>query len=643
MRCVQTQGWLAIGLMGLLMAAPAGIAQAEGPSDYDDFSELDLESLLGQTITTASKYEQKVSESPVAATVITAEEIAASGARSIPEVFYLVPGLDVIQTTSSSYDVSARGLNKEGSNTMLVMVDGRAVYLDLYGITTWDQLSISLEDIRAIEVILGPGSVMYGANAFSGVINIITFSAGEKPGLSARVMASDLGEAYGSVRLGGSHGDTAWKLNSACDRSEDWTTDEQETRICRFEGNLTHQLAGDATVAVSGGLTSGESRMRPTGDEIGSRGTSSFLRADYHRGNLEARWYTNIVDADLLSRSLIFVGDAHLTSRMHDFEVRHASRAPGNNYLIYGGTYRHQRTRYSLQEGQVKTDIYAGFVHDEWRPSAGLALSAGVRYDYHPQVGGHWAPRGAIVFSPHPDHTLRASYSKAFRDPSYIETEWRAEIEVMPGLIQVVRGDPANQSETIESVEIGYQGLVARNVLLRLAVFRNDMNGLIDVETIATYPPPLPPGIPAETVFQNLHAWDALGGEMALQIEAKPWLRISGSYSYVSVKDADTGQHRDTAPEHHARLALTVKPATGHQVQFVGRFRSAPALASVNQGLAESGLEDQALVDVFWNILGDDRHRLTFGVTNLFDERVRDSLNGIEHRRRVLMSMSMDF
>ena len=627
-------------MLGALV--PPGTARAEQPSDYADFNELDLESLLDQTITTASKYEQKVSESPVAATVITAEEIAASGARNIPEVLDRVPGLDVIQTTSSSYDVSARGLNKEGSNTMLVMIDGRAVYLDLYSITPWGQLPVSLEDIRAIEVVLGPGSVMYGANAFAGVINIITFTADEKPGNTARVMASDRGEAYGSLRHADRRGNLSWKLTSACDRADSRETNELETEICRFSGSVAHDLGDDGQVALSAGVTGGKIALVPSGTRLQSRGNISFVRADYRQGGLEARWYLNSVGADLVSPGLFADAEARLSSRLHDFEIRHSSQVGTQHFLLYGGSYRHQRTAFDNENGDVKTDSYAGFIHDEWRAGTRLTVSAGVRYDHHPQVGGHWAPRGGLVFKPHPEHALRLTFSRAYRDPTYVETYWRTEFEMLPGYPQVIRGDRDIQSETISALELGYQGLVVPDVLLQVAVFRNDMDDLISPVPQAFYPPPLPAGVATETVFENAYSWTATGGEFGVQTDPWTWLRLGGSYAYVWLVDADTDEQQGDAVEHHARIAATLQPGGGHRVQLVGRYRSAPPRPGDSFRDDAPDVEDQFLVDFTWS-LGADHRRLVLGAQNIFDERVRDSVNGIEHRRRILMSLAVDF
>ena len=89
---------------------------------------------------TASKREQKVSEAPVSTVVITEEEIRESGATSLPDLLRFVPGIDVMTTTLTNFDVSARGMNEISANTMLVLIDGRSVYSDFYGVVRWATL-----------------------------------------------------------------------------------------------------------------------------------------------------------------------------------------------------------------------------------------------------------------------------------------------------------------------------------------------------------------------------------------------------------------------------------------------------------------------------------------------------------------------
>ena len=142
--------------------------------------------LLNPTQSTASKMEEDVFQSPLATTVITADELKKSGARSIPEALKLAPGFIVREKTNGNYDVHIRGndfiapgsdLSNSVNSTTLVMIDNRPVYNSFLGATFWENLPISVNDIDKIEIIYGPSAALYGPNAVSGVIHLITKKA----------------------------------------------------------------------------------------------------------------------------------------------------------------------------------------------------------------------------------------------------------------------------------------------------------------------------------------------------------------------------------------------------------------------------------------------------------------------------------
>ncbi|NJK85337.1 MAG: Plug domain-containing protein [Bacteroidales bacterium] len=142
-----------------------------------------LEYFLNKDVTSASKRAEKSIHSPLSTTVISKEEIEASGATSIPEALRLVPGMIVREKTPGNYDVHIRGNDNVPPKNMflysenmmsLVMIDNRPVYNYSFGGTFWETLPVDLNDVERIEVIRGPSSALYGPNAVNGVINIIT-------------------------------------------------------------------------------------------------------------------------------------------------------------------------------------------------------------------------------------------------------------------------------------------------------------------------------------------------------------------------------------------------------------------------------------------------------------------------------------
>ena len=124
--------------------------------------------------------------------VLSSDTIAASPAQNYGDLLRSVPGVNVIQTSARDVNLTSRQGTSTLSNSQLVLVDGRSVYLDFFGIVLWDFLPTNLSDVKQIEVIRGPASAVWGANAVTGVVNIVTKSPREAPGTTGSISAAGL-------------------------------------------------------------------------------------------------------------------------------------------------------------------------------------------------------------------------------------------------------------------------------------------------------------------------------------------------------------------------------------------------------------------------------------------------------------------
>src|SRR5580693_6098212 len=174
--------------------------EAGGSSGASDLGDASLEDLMNIEVTTVSKKEQKLSQTPAAIYVITQEDIRRSGMTSIPDLLRMVPGLQVTQIQGGAWAITARGFNDQYAHKLLVMVDGRSVYSPLDGGVTWEEQDTLLEDIERIEVIRGPGATLWGANAVNGIVNIITKAAKDTQGALVTAGVGDQGQALGGAR-----------------------------------------------------------------------------------------------------------------------------------------------------------------------------------------------------------------------------------------------------------------------------------------------------------------------------------------------------------------------------------------------------------------------------------------------------------
>lgn len=137
----------------------------------EDLSKESLETLMNTQVTSVSKKVRKLSQTAAAVFVITQEDIRRSGLTSIPELLRMVPGLSVARLDSNKWSITSRGFSGRFADKLLVLIDGRTVYSELFSGVWWDTQDLILEDVERIEVIRGPRGMFYGVNAVNGVIN----------------------------------------------------------------------------------------------------------------------------------------------------------------------------------------------------------------------------------------------------------------------------------------------------------------------------------------------------------------------------------------------------------------------------------------------------------------------------------------
>lgn len=181
------------------------------------------EMLLNKDVTSASKKAESSFDSPLSTTVLSYDEIIASGARNIQEALRLVPGIIVREKTNGNYDIHIRGNNNipdesltvYTENTMaLVMINSRPVYNSINGGTFWESLPVDFADIDRIEVVRGAASALYGANAVTGVINIITKTPdSEDIQVFGHAQGGNLGSYMGSLSVGQNVGNFGFRVS----------------------------------------------------------------------------------------------------------------------------------------------------------------------------------------------------------------------------------------------------------------------------------------------------------------------------------------------------------------------------------------------------------------------------------------------
>jgi outer membrane receptor for ferrienterochelin and colicins len=268
-----------------------------------------LQDLFGQPVTTSVVgTPQRVRDVPADMEIITADDIRRSGAIDIPGILSHVTGLDVERWTNLGADVSVRGYDGPDTPRLLVLINGRQVYLDIYGLTDWAALPVELIEIRQIEIVKGPNSALFGFNAAAGVINIITYNPVFDTMNTAKVSFGSQGyrdgSAVGTVRFGNT---LALRLSAGGTLSDDFDTiraiaasQNIPDRITRshlgadahWQINATSEAELEATYGADGRLAE-TSVWLPAFQETQNHSLSGRYTADTIAGIVTANAYTN--------------------------------------------------------------------------------------------------------------------------------------------------------------------------------------------------------------------------------------------------------------------------------------------------------------------------------------------------------------
>lgn len=561
--------------IGLSAPVQAGVpAQDSGDSIQEAQLSEELELMKEEeTVSIASRYEQPISQAPSNVYVITDEDIRQSGATDIPTILRRIPGIEVMQTTGADLNVSARGDNQLFANKMLVMVDGRSIYVDAQGIVFWKMLPVTLPEIKRIEVLKGPASSVYGFNAFDGVINIITKSPEEIKGTTLQFGGGGLGTISSAAIQAGTVGNMGYRLSIGHDQNQEWRNhDALALRANRFNGLTEYKISQEGVLKLSGGIVDSNRSDGPIVDTTLSSAKPSlgYTYLGYERPDFFIRgfWtqYSDTFDINPVTAldNLFTITDSHgfrpsnFQTNTYNAEMQHTMAVGATNHMIYGVNYRNNTIKANYLSQFGNENRLGLYVQDEWQITETLTITGGLRYDLDTFINPTVSPRGAVVYRPHPDHSFRGSITVAYRPPTVIETFFNSVTTTNPPLPPsntFVRGSPNLSPEEIISYEAGYQGWYLKHRLrIRTDLFFNHISDLIG-------------GFNANvnTVVNNNSgaSADIYGGEAGADFLITRWLSGFANYSYQEIGQSFTGTIQRAAPRFKWNVGLRGEWANG--------------------------------------------------------------------------------
>jgi iron complex outermembrane receptor protein len=562
-----------------MLTALCAVAWRLAPGAAPDLTELSLEELMQLEVTSVSKKAEPLSQTAAAVYVLTSDEIRRSGATTIADALRLVPGVHVGRIGSDSWGVAARGFNGLYVNKMLVMIDGRSVYLPLFSGVYWNRQDTVLEDIERIEVVRGPGGTLWGANAVNGIINIITKSAKETQGGYVHAGAGTEEEAFGTVRYGGKAGEHAWyriyakafERDSLVDQAGndvpgDWHFERTGFRVdwdASDRDTLTFQ--GDYYTGESDFMTAMVSYASPLPSIIQDTATR-------WGGNVLARWHRSLDDdadfalqayCDVTSDEALWYGE--VTDTIADVDFQHRVRLSARHEIVWGAGIRHtvdeasNTLMLSLTTPKRTIDVYSAFVQDEITLTPELlSLIVGTKLEHNDYTGFEYQPSARLLYTPTPRRTLWAAVSRAVRTPSRVDRDLLLTgPAVAPGVYPRFLGNPDSESEELIAFELGYRTQPDDRVTLDAAAFYNDYDTLRSGEPgmpLAELDP-LPPHMVLPMVLANKMHGEAYGFELAANWQAAPWWLVRSGYTFYDLQLHPNADSLDTIESQAEREA----------------------------------------------------------------------------------------
>jgi iron complex outermembrane receptor protein len=483
---------------------------------------------------------------------VTSDVIQSSPATNYAELLRSVPGMNITQTSARDFNINMRGATSTLSTSQLALIDGRSLYLDFFGFVAWDFLPVNPNEVRQIEVIRGPASAVWGANALSGVVNFITKTPREMQGTSFTMGIGNIGEGRADTERGdlplwyvnGTHAaavNDRWSykvsagafaqdallrpvgtINNA-QRTPYPTFTNTGTRQPKLDGRVDYEAPeGAYRLSFSGGFA-GTEGMIHTG--IGpfdmNRGTKlGYGSARWSKGAQKFNVFTNILSGDanaLLSvgtdgRPIVFTFD----TKTFDAEYGNVLAFGTRHVLSFGGNARYNSFDLSLAPRGDSRSEGGAYVQDEIFINDYLRWVVGARLDkFSVLEDPNFSPRTALIIKPAPEHSVRFSFNRAFRAPSlinnFLETAIvnQIDLRLIPQLSPVIPllpggptfnfgvGATGNEDlveQQVDAFEAAYTGIINNRATVTAAFYYNKSKDDIFFTQVGRYraanPPP---------------------------------------------------------------------------------------------------------------------------------------------------------
>ncbi len=550
-----------------------------GASSIEELYEL----LLNKDVTSASKSEESLFDSPLSTTVLSHEEITSSGATSIEEALRMVPGVIVREKTNGNYDVQIRGGQNMPMNNMLlyaentttlVMINGRPVFNYAMGGILWETLPVSLGEIDRIEVVRGPSSALYGPNAVNGVINLITKDIdSETPMVSANIQGGSQSTYIGDISLRKAFNDKvsaglsysfehrerntdkiyALKMDEFVDletyqqnlENENWSSDNifdffDDPRLAKEKMGVNAyfnlQVNDKMKFNLSGGYIDAKANTSTIGDNptpYNIRYGYSFytnLNAEIYGFNIQANANIGTQDYCMGRNGWKHEAEHYTASIDYLLNLNKLSVRPG---LSYQTVYQDDR-KYTEGENQgyfndkVNLENYAASLRFDYKPVNQIRLVAALRAEKY-NIPDKWMPsyQFSASYKINENNLLRAVYSRAnqstFLLNAYSDYTWdRSEFSSSPSYVYFGSNEDPDMM-IMDMFELGFRTRPSKRLLIDVEAFYNkskDYSALMPDSMVTNVYNESYAIDPTSTLYTSYQTLDIEGTQLGISVSA---------------------------------------------------------------------------------------------------------------------------
>jgi iron complex outermembrane receptor protein len=444
---------------------------------------LEVEAVKAQDIVVygASRRRQKLTEAPAAVNVITPAELERGSIHGqLGKVLEHQPGIDVAQSGANDFNINTRGFNNSINRRVLVLIDGRDPSTPLLNLQEWNSLATTLSDVQQIEVVRGPGSALFGTNAYNGVINITTFAPRDVLGTRAAFTFGEWNTYRGEFRHAQAFGNFAFKINGGFARMRNITLVSRDTArggrleypgvgidrrplndewLDNFNNVLTirgdYDFNDQERLTLEGGISNSgnEVYVNTIGRILIPLVNKPFVRVAYNSPhlNVQSVWnrrFTPFPQPVLNTPAANSAEDSDdITTELQVNNVFFENRLRA----IAGISHQWQRietvvsgaqpllSANSLTRNNLHNTFTGVYGQIEYNMLPNLQLVGATRVDFSTLIETKISPKVALVYSPFEQHTFRFTVNQAFLRPSYPDFYRRSQLGAPINLASTVR------------------------------------------------------------------------------------------------------------------------------------------------------------------------------------------------------------